>query len=238
MSDWQITRHVWHRASRTQTANDFIELIRSVGDPKEIEIILMDQYSAQDSKKLKRFAKENDIAIIHTPVDHAESNGRIERVNQTVINSLRCKHNEPGESRRWTTLIGEVVKRYNNTMHSVTKFPPVLLLTGKVDYPVSPIEEAVNLEEARRTANENSRAYHLANKKRVDRKRREHEFTVGDLVNVKLTSKLNRTKLAEIRPGPFRILKAISSSVFELDTGRRKKVNNLYHKNDLFPVIE
>lgn len=232
------TRFVWHRASRTQTADDFIKLIKSVGDPKEIEIILMDQYLAQDSKKLKKFAKENDIAIIHTPVDHAESNGRIERVNQTVINSLRCKYNEPGESRRWTTLIGEVVKRYNNTMHSVTKFPPVLLLTGKVDYPVSPIEEEIDLEAARKSANENSRAYHLANKIRVDRKRREHEFAVGDRVNVKLTSKLNRPKLAEIRPGPFKILKAISSSVFELDTGRRKKVNNLYHKNDLFPAVE
>ena len=232
------TRFVWHRASRTQTADDFIKLIESIGDPKEIEIILMDQYSALDSKKLREFAKANDIAIIHSPVDHAESNGRVERVNQTVINSLRCKHNEPGESRCWSSLIGEVVKRYNNTMHSVTKFPPVLLLTGKVDYPVSPIIEDIDLKEALREANENSKEHHLANKKLVDRKRREYEFVVGDVVNVKLTSKLNRAKLAEIRPGPFKIVKAISSSVFELNTGRRKKVNNLYHRNDLFPVVE
>ena len=232
------TRFAWHRASRTQSANDFIELIKSIGNPQQIEIILMDQYAALDSKKLKRFAKENDIAIVYTPVDHAESNGRIERVGQTLINNLRCKHNEPGESKCWTTLIGERIKRYNNTMHSVTKFPPVLLLTGKVEYPVSPISETVDLEAIRKEANDNSEAYHAVNKRRVDKKRREYDFAVGDLVNVKLTSKLNRAKLDEIRSGPFKIVKAISRSIFELDTGRKKKANNVYHKNHLFPVIK
>lgn len=230
------TRFVWYRASSTQTANDFKKLIESIGDPREIEIVLMDQYSALDSKELKDFAKKNDFAIIYTPVDHAESNGRVERVGQTLVNRLRCKLNERGESRCWSSLIKEVVKRYNNTMHSVTKYPPVLLLTGQVDYPVSPMQETVDLEQVRKQANENSAKYHRKNKRRVDMRRREFDFSVGDKVFVKMTSKLNRPKLSEIRPGPFEIVKIISPSIFELNTGRKKKVNNLYHKNALIPA--
>lgn len=175
--------------------------------------------------------------MIYTPVDHPESNGRVERVGQSLINMLRCKFNEPNEARRWSSLIDGVVKQYNNTMHSVTRFPPVFLLTGEVDLPVSPIKESIDLEEARRQANRNSAIYHKRNKERIDRRRREHDFRVGESVYVKFTSKLNRKKLAEIRSGPYRITRAISDLVFELNTGKSKRANNVYHKNHLFPVI-
>ena len=230
------TRFCWYRASATQKADDFVKLIRQTGNPKEIDIVLLDQYSGQDSRELKRFMKENDILPIYTPVDHAESNGRIERIGQTIVNRLRCRVNEPGETRRWSSLIGSVVKQYNNTMHSATGFPPALLLNGKVEIPVSPREPPVDLDKARATAYENSRKHHDQNKKRVDRRRAKHEFRVGDRVVVKLTSDLNRKKLDELRSGPFEIVRIISDSVFELNTGKKKRINNVFHANALRPI--
>ena len=152
------------------------------------------------------------------------------------MNRLRCRVNEPGETRRWSSLIGSVVKQYNNTMHSATGFPPALLLNGKVEIPVSPREPPVDLDKARATAYENSRKHHDQNKKRVDRRRAKHEFRVGDRVVVKLTSDLNRKKLDELRSGPFEIVRIISDSVFELNTGKKKRINNVFHANALRPI--
>ena len=155
------TRFCWYRASATQKADDFVKLIRQTGNPKEIDIVLLDQYSGQDSRELKRFMKENDILPIYTPVD---------------------------------------------------------------------------LDKARATAYENSRKHHDQNKKRVDRRRAKHEFRVGDRVVVKLTSDLNRKKLDELRSGPFEIVRIISDSVFELNTGKKKRINNVFHANALRPI--
>ena len=74
------------------------------------------------------------------------------------------------------------------------------------------------------------------NARRVDKNRRKIELNVGDLVYLRLSSKLNRGKLDEIRAGPFKIKEMMSDSVYEIDARRKKRENNIYHKNDLIPL--
>ena len=51
------------------------------------------------------------------------------------------------------------------------------------------------------------------------KKRRQHEFKIGDMVFTHNGNKLNRNKLEEIRKGPFKILRRISNSMYEVDNG-------------------
>lgn len=161
----------------------------------------------------------------------------IERVNQTLINSLRCKINSNNETRSWSTLIKEVANEYNNSIHSVTKFSPQYLLFGKENIQISPIKkEAISLNEARKMARNNTEEYRIKNKKYVNKNRKDYEFAENDQVFVKLSNKLNRKKLDKIKEGPFRISKILSKNTYKLDTGRKTDENNIYHKNNLVPV--
>lgn len=138
----------------------------------------------------------------------------------------------------WTSLIQETVDEYNNSVHSVTRYTPSVLMKGIEEIPVSPVKETFDMEKAIREANENSDEYHKRNKKYVDSRRRDHDFKEGDKVYAKITSKLNRQKLAELHPGPYTIIKKNSDSIFELDTNRKKRANNRFHKNAHIPCIE
>jgi len=49
-------------------------------------------------------------------------------------------------------------------------------------------------------------------------------------------NRLNRKKLEELRIGPYKILKKISNSIYEVDIGHRKAESNFYHVTKLTPV--
>ena len=46
-------------------------------------------------------------------------------------------------------------------------------------------------------------------------------------------NKMNRNKLEEIRKGPFRILRRISNSIYEVDNGNRRSEGNFFHSSKL-----
>lgn len=71
--------------------------------------------------------------MILTAVDCPFSNGLNERLNQTIVNRIRCKINENKNNvRTWSTVAQECIKEYNNTIHSSTGFAPNYLLYGNV----------------------------------------------------------------------------------------------------------
>ena len=78
-----------------------------------------------------------------------------------------------------------------------------------------------NLKEDRIKALENSQKSHEANKKIFDKKKSSGDFKLGDKVYVHSGNPLNRKKLDKIRIGPFSIVRVISKSIFEVDTGKR-----------------
>ncbi len=79
----------------------------------EIKILLADQYPAITSDKFQNYLQKENINLILTVVDSPFPSGLNERLNQTLINRLRCKINSPNENRAWTTLAHECVNEYN-----------------------------------------------------------------------------------------------------------------------------
>ena len=116
----------------------------------------------------------------------------------------------------------------------MTKFRQNFLLLG-VQGKASPFEEDIDLETARKSALINSRVYPAKNLNRINRKRRDIVIRVGDRVYVENGPRLNRKKLSEVRIGPYQVMEQLSPLIYRLDTGKRRRENNLFHKNKLVP---
>jgi hypothetical protein len=87
-------RYAFILPSKTQSVNDFVKLFNNVADTDEIGILLTDQYPGINSKEFKRFLSEKSIQMVFTAINTPFSNGINERLNQTLVNEIRCKINE------------------------------------------------------------------------------------------------------------------------------------------------
>lgn len=155
------------------------------------------------------------------------------------MNKIRFKINELEKKKAWTTAAHECVLKYNEIVHTVTKFSPKYLMEG-TETTLFPKEleknRYRNLEEDRKKALQNIIKYDEYNKKLYDEDRIDHEFKVGDMVYVENGNRLNRRKLDELRIGPFAIKEKISKTIFRIDTGYRKEESNLFHYSKLIPT--
>ncbi|GBP14531.1 Transposon Tf2-6 polyprotein [Eumeta japonica] len=179
-----FTRFAFILTSKTQNAADFIKLVKKVLETENIEILLADQYPGLNSKEFKEFLTDNDVKLIFTAVDTPFSNGLNERLNQTLVNKMRCKINQKNEKKSWTSIARECIDKYNETEHTVTGFAPVYLLEGKVTS-ILPQELRQPLDtetwiQNRQQALERSIRSHAYNKKLFDKGRRQYEFNIGE----------------------------------------------------------
>lgn len=235
-----FTRYAYILTSKTQNANDFIKLIRKVIPENNIGLILSDQYPGINSKDFKNFLKLNNIPIIFTAVNAPFSNGLNERLNQTLVNKIRCRINEKNNKIAWTTIAHECTKRYNETEHTVTGFSPTYLMIGKniniLPDELKEYKTENNLLEDRKIALERTLKSHNYNKQQFDKNRKQCELKVGDSVYVENGNRLNRKKLDEIKIGPYKIVEKLSNSVYKINMGCKKIESNLFHVTKLIPV--
>lgn len=237
-----FTRYAYILCSKNQHARDFIKLIEKIPKEETIDILLSDQYPAFNSNEFKNYLKNRNIQLILTAVDAPFSNGLNERLNQTIVNKIRCKMNESKGKTNWSKIAEECRNRYNETNHSVTGFSPKYLLSGEsTDLLPHDLKEkqllTKCLEEDRKTALERSIKSHEYNKILFAKNRLQYEFKKGDKVYVNYGNKLNKKKMDEIRIGPFEIEEKISDSVFKINTGRGTRCIGLYHVTKLIPVV-
>lgn len=235
-----FTRFAFIQTSKTQSANDFIKLVKDIAETENVKMILTDQYPGINSNEFKNFLHMRKITLIFTAVNAPFSNGLNERLNQTLVNKIRCKVNEKGTNKAWTTIAHECVKKYNETNHSITGFSPQYLLHG-TDVTVLPQELKQDrtfndLIRDRKKALENTIKSHNYNKTLYDKKLRYWEFKVGDMVYIENGNKLNRKKLDELKVGPYKIIEKISDTIYRIDIGYKKAESNLYHITKLMPV--
>lgn len=240
-----FTRYAYILTSKNQNAKDFIKLAKIVTQSHDVQMVLTDQYPGINSKEFKQFLKNKKIKMVFTAVDAPFSNGLNERLNQTLVNKIRCTINESDKKVAWTTIAQKVVKKYNETEHTVTKYAPKYLLEGE-NINILPQElktrcTAEDLDRDRKIALKNTVQSHNTNKKRFDLHRRGIELNEGDLVYVENGNRLNRKKLDELRIGPYKILEKISNSIYKVATGhtkKKKEESTLYHITKLTPVLE
>ena len=233
-----FSRKAFISTTKKQTTKQFIDLIDSVTRNETVEIILADQYSALNSKELKQYLESRNVQPVFTSVDNAASNGLNERLNQTLVNRIRCKISEHPK-KAWSGIAEECVKEYNATTHSVTKFAPDYLMDGtRSDIVPEELVEERDLAKDRAEALLNSLEYFGRNKKRIDKHRTICSIKEGDYVYVENGSKLNRGKLDKVSIGPYRVLRKVSESMFEVDCGKKKREGNVFHCGKLIPVCE
>ena len=231
-----FSRHAWILCSKGQTAREMISLVESVHQSHPIGTLLTDQYGGLLSKEFRSYCTRSRIRHIFTAVDSASSNGLNERVNQSLVNKIRCLRNDPSLPSRinWTTLAKQCVSQYNSTPHSVTSFCPSYLLTGVPSSPLpSVLVDSPSYESDKLIALENTLKYHAYNKARYDKNKLDVTFNVGDLVYVSNGNKLNREKLDVLRIGPYPITRKLSNNVFEVSIGCKQRSRRLYHASKI-----
>ncbi len=232
------SRYAHILTSSGQSATDFIKLCQKVNREKQIKLLLTDQYGGLCSREFNNYLKENDIEHVITAVDSPSSNGLNERLNQTIVNRIRCRMNEKNRKKKvWTNIASQCTNEYNDTIHSVTGFAPSYLMYGKLPETV-PVELRVqgDFNKDRKLAFVNSLKDHERNKERLKPKGPIHEFNVEDLVFIENGNKLNREKLDEIRIGLFKIVEKRSKSVYAIKVNENITNNTrLYHRTKMIP---
>lgn len=201
---------------------------------------MSDQYPALNCIEFKNYLIDKKIQLIFTAIDAPFSNGLNERLNQTLVNKIRCRLNETKRKSAWSRIAEECTNKYNETNHSVTGFSPKYLLHGEfTEILPSEIKEKIkntrDLNEDRNIALERTKKYHNYNKSLIDKSRLQYDFKEGDIVYVTNGNKLNRKKMDEIRIGPFEIIEKISNSLYKIDTGHGRRSMGLYHVTKLIP---
>lgn len=209
-----FTRYAFVLPSANQNSTEFIRLLRTALRVHSIETLLTDQYGGLVSKEFDKFMKDENIQHLFTAVDHPQSNGLNERLNQNLVNRIRCRINESNKSIAWSSLAHRCTKEYNSTVHSSTGFSPTYLLTGQRDI-ISPLDNTTpdTYINDLKLAHRNSLLSHERNKTRLDRNRVCKTFSIGDTVYIANGNKLNRDKLDPVRLGPFVIHRKISKDI-------------------------
>lgn len=237
-----FTRYAFIITSKTQNATDFIKLVGKATDISTVGMILSDQYPGINSKEFKKFLQEKQIPLVFTAVNAPFSNGLNERLNQTIVNKIRCKINENKKKTAWTTIAQECTQKYNETEHTVTGFTPIYLLQGTnittLPRELKGRQNNNNLSQDRELALKNTEKSHNYNKALFDKNRKECVYNKGDLVYVENGNRLNRKKLDEIKIGPFKIIEKLSNSIYKIDTGHKKTESNLFHITKLIPASD
>ena len=233
-----FSRFAFITSSSGQTTKNYIRLLDPILQNHSVKILLADQYASIKSKEFRDYLLEKGVTIVYTSVDCPQSNGLNERLNQTLVNRIRCKVNSPeGRARAWSKIAEDCTSEYNNTIHSTTRFTPRYLLLGE-DLSIVPsqLREKRNLQRDREEAKQNSTMNHKQNKLRCDKNRRKYNFQEKELVYIEKGNKLNRNKLDEIRSGPFPIIRRISSSMYEVACGNNGSEHNIIcHSSKLTP---
>jgi len=89
-----FTRYEFILKSKTQSANDYVNLVNNIAETEEIGMLLTDQYPGINSKEFKSFLNEKLIQMVFTAINTPFSYEINEKLNQTLVNKIRCKINE------------------------------------------------------------------------------------------------------------------------------------------------
>jgi hypothetical protein len=180
---------------------------------------------------------------------HPQSDGQTERTNRTLEEVLRNQINATHDN--WDTLLPMAEFAINDSISPTTGFTPFQLMYGM--HPRKPIDltaesRAPAADEFIKTmtstikmARENISKAQTAMKIQADKRRRDHDFHIGDKVmlnakNLKLPSTHSR-KLSPKWVGPFKIIGQKHKDSFELDLENKFNIHPVFHVSLLKPWI-
>ena len=204
------SRYVWAFATAKNTTASTITVLTNIfktlnDKPKRI---LTDNGTNYTSKEFKRFLKSHNIVHSLTTPYRPQTNGMNEKVNGTIVDKLRIAI-QTNTTKKWSTLLPDVVKQYNSTVHSVTGFPPAYLMFGTTTDP-----NPVPLNEARALATERTRKFKEIKKTEFDSKHKDILFQIGDLVKKRIPANHpDKVKLSPKFTGPYKVIKRLPNDL-------------------------
>eukprot|EP00731_Ephydatia_muelleri_P007213 Em0003g1461a len=227
-------------------AEKLLKLFARVGIPVEI---LTDQGSNFTSQLLSELYSMLHIHGIRTTPYHPQTDGLVERFNQTLKAMLRKTAVQEGKD--WDLFIPYVLFAYREVPQSSTGFSPFELLYGReVRGPLDVVKEtweasersnqsvvsyAVNirekLEKMMALVRENVEKAQKVQKAWYDLNTRQRVFKEGDSVLVLLPTS-NNPLLAQWQ-GPYKVVKAVGKVNYCVDMHDRRKRHRVFHVNML-----
>lgn len=248
-----FTRYAWAVPTKDQTAKTTVRaiwshVIQTFGCPARFH---SDQGPNFESDLMKQLCDLYGVAKSRTTPYHPAGNGRVEKMNQTLLNMLRTLERE--KQCRWPEYLPELLQAYNNTVHSATGFAPSYLMFGR--HLRLPVDEKLGTITDRPTGNLDgwvrdhyqklSHAYDLARKKMrqiaeeskrcYDRKARAAPLLIGERVCVR---NRNRQGQGKLHPGwdpePQIILETVGETglLYRIRPERGGK-ERVFHRNSL-----
>ena len=230
----------------SHVAEELLKFFSRVGIPKEV---LTDQGSNFMSKLLSETYRMLGVKPIRTTPYHPQTDGLVERFNQTLKAMLRRAATESGKD--WDKLIPFLLFAYREVPQSSTGFSPFELVFGRhVRGPLDILKEAwegdsktpesvasylismhERLSKMTELVRDNMAKAQDTQKQWYDRHARSRSFKVGDQVLVLLPTSSNRL-LAQWH-GPYPVTKTHSQVTYEVDMLDKHKRCRVFHVNML-----
>ena len=225
-------------------AEELLQIFTRVGVPQEI---LTDQGANFTSQLLTELYSMLHVQPIRTTPYHPQTDGLVERFNQTLKGMLRKAAKDEGKD--WDTLLPYLLFAYREVPQASTGFAPFELLYGhtvrgpldilseiwqanaksKESVVSHVLEVRKRLEGMRELASENLQKAQERQKAWYDRNSREREFSPDDQVLLLLPSTTN--KLMACWQGPYRIVKKIGKVNYLIEMQDHQKSRRVYHIN-------
>ena len=205
------------------------------------ESIITDRGSTFMSHYFQDLAKRFQVSNKMSTAYHPQTDGQTERVNGVLEQYLRAYVNY--EQDNWASLLPQAEFAYNNSTSATTKqspffanygFNPRFTILDSSTLTPAADEHADNLKSlwsyltSEITRAQDNQAHH-ANK---GRHAASQPFGVGDLVMLKrrhLKTKRPSSKLDFTHFGPFKIVRAIKNTAFELQLPPTWKIHPVFH---------
>ena len=228
-----------------QVANALLQLLTRVGIPKEV---LTDQGTNFTSKFLKQVYQYLGIKPIKTTPYHPQTDGLVERLNQTLKSMLRKFVSDTGAD--WDEWLPYLLFAYREVPQSSTGFSPFELLYGrKVRGPLDVLKEAWEGEQPEQQVNvlsyilkmrdkmealteevqQNMKAAQATQKRWYDEVSRERSFTPGQKVLLLLPT--SESSLLAKWQGPYVVEQKTGPVTYQVIMPERRKQRQTFHIN-------
>ena len=176
---------------------------------------------------------------------HPQSQGQVERMNAIISQTLRCLMSDIPDLGRWKEFLPTVEMVVNSLPNRSTGYSPFYLMYGH--HPVLPVEllkgdESTNVETLSKFLERTQEVWRQARvqmekavaiqKSYYDKKHRDIQFSVGDLVLLStqnLRLKGIPHKLQRKFCGPYKILERIGTQAYRLKLPDSWRIHPVFH---------
>ena len=226
-------------------AEELVKVFARVGIPQEM---LTDQGSNFQSQLLQELYHLLHVDAIRTSPYHPQTDGLVERFNQTLKSMLRKSASEDGKD--WDKMISFLLFAYREVPQESTGFSPFELLYGRdVRGPLDILKETwvtskrsnqnilsyvllmrEKLTAMSQLAQENLKTAAARQKRWYDHNARERSFVAGDKVLVLLPT--SASKLTAQWQGPYHVVRPVGKVNYLVEMSDKKK-RRVLHVNML-----